>query len=658
MFKTKRKGRVKALAIAGAMMLSLAQTISLPAIDVKAAFEAKHYDIRENGGKWNGYYYVLDGQLVTDAFFCDGEYTYFLQADGSPMKDRLTYHPDGEHIIYFDGQGHEVFSNFYNVKKSISGDEVDDLCFFDVYGYMYVNFLTFDQEGKKLYYANPYGVMDQGTWFQFAADAGEVAAAYGAGEGTWAYAYKDGRVDPNSIGKKDSYTPVEKVTKSSTTYRADGTVKYQSVMNDKGNIVTSNALRADGTVYSSSNYEYDENGDSTKTTTTYFDGYSDVNTYGDKSYTSTSYTQMGGTLSSYVSKTNEDGSHEFISYRHDGSVDHKSYTDKNGSTSEGFKADGSPSWKDVQVYDNAGMTIKSESYWNGKLNSVTEYLDYGYTIKITSYDEEGNVTGWSVKDYSGETGKLDIERNYDAEGAYLGKTEYYFDDEHNNIRTVSYDAEDKVTYDSGNGDASDFSDEYDANGKLVKSTYLSTSVWTDSDGNVTTHVYKSIREYNEYEDCIKSTSYTDDKLSSYTVYEYDGYGSKTKETEYDADDTVTGYKLYLYTDFGAPLKEEQHRVYDGKDNIISVTCYEYDEKQICTRKYSVDSYTGEEEKTYEEEVSQFGGLHDNYGRSVNAEIPWRINWTYSYEYDEYGYVTKQTMTSENGTVLETTVYEY
>ncbi len=655
MFKTKRKGRVKALAIAGAMMLSLAQTISLPAIDVKAAFEAKHYDIRENGGKWNGYYYVLDGQLVTDAFFCDGEYTYFLQADGSPMKDRLTYHPDGEHIIYFDGQGHEVFSNFYNVKKSISGDEVDDLCFFDVYGYMYVNFLTFDQEGKKLYYANPYGVMDKGTWFQFAADAGEVAAAYGAGEGTWAYAYKDGRVDPNSIGKKDSYTPVEKVTKSSTTYRADGTVKYQSVMNDKGKIVTSNALRADGTVYSSSNYEYDENGDSTKTTTTYFDGYSDVNTYGDKSYTSTSYTQMGGTLSSYVSKTNEDGSHEYISYRHDGSVDHKSYTDKNGSTSEGFKADGSPSWKDVQVYDNAGMTVKSESYWNGKLQSVTEYLDYGYTIKITSYDDEGNVTGWSVKDYSGETGKLDIERKYDAEGAYLGKTEYYFDDEHNNIRTVSYDAEDKVISDNKNDNNSDYSEEYDSNGRLAKSISTSTSTWTDADGKIEIHNYKNVTEYNEYEEEIKHSRYVDDVLDEYSIKEYDANGNVAKSTSYDSDGTVTSYIIYQYNDYGAPLKEEKHFIYEKEgDKIRSEKYYEYDEKQICTRVYRVESYDG---KTYDETPSQFGGLHTK-GRSVGNEISWRIDLSYVDEYDEYGNVTKTIMTSEDGTVLQTTVYEY
>lgn len=49
---------------------------------------------------------------MTDKFKFDGEYTYYFQADGTAMTDRLTYHQDGEHIIYLDSNGHEVFSNF------------------------------------------------------------------------------------------------------------------------------------------------------------------------------------------------------------------------------------------------------------------------------------------------------------------------------------------------------------------------------------------------------------------------------------------------------------------------------------------------------------------------------------------------------------------
>lgn len=54
--------------------------------------------------------YNRNGALITNKFMFDGSYTYYMQADGSAMKDRLTYHPDGVHIIYFDTDGHEVFS--------------------------------------------------------------------------------------------------------------------------------------------------------------------------------------------------------------------------------------------------------------------------------------------------------------------------------------------------------------------------------------------------------------------------------------------------------------------------------------------------------------------------------------------------------------------
>ena len=66
----------------------------------KAAFDAPYYNITTNGGTFDGeHYYLADGTMVKNAFFCDGTYTYFLQADGTPMKDRLTYHPDGVQII-------------------------------------------------------------------------------------------------------------------------------------------------------------------------------------------------------------------------------------------------------------------------------------------------------------------------------------------------------------------------------------------------------------------------------------------------------------------------------------------------------------------------------------------------------------------------------
>ena len=101
-----------------------------------------------------------NGKLVTNEFKFDGTYTYYMQADGTPMKDRLTYHPDGEHIIYLDTEGHEVFTNFQYCPS------VNYICYFDSQGYLYKDQITF--VGDKTYYLNANGALEQNGWFRFA----------------------------------------------------------------------------------------------------------------------------------------------------------------------------------------------------------------------------------------------------------------------------------------------------------------------------------------------------------------------------------------------------------------------------------------------------------------------------------------------------------
>lgn len=160
-----RKGKVMLGLVVGLLCL-VAPGVTAQA---EGGRQVPHYTLGDRAGdSWDGiHYYLPDGTVVTDAFFCDGTYTYYLMMDGTPMKNRLSYHPDGVHVIYLDAEGHEVFSNFTHVAQSIAGEPVDDLCFFDVYGHMYVDVLTYDQAGKNLYYANPYGVMERKGWFEF-----------------------------------------------------------------------------------------------------------------------------------------------------------------------------------------------------------------------------------------------------------------------------------------------------------------------------------------------------------------------------------------------------------------------------------------------------------------------------------------------------------
>ena len=112
--------------------------------------------VSKNGDKW-----IYNGNIIINSFFFDGNYTYFLQADGTPMKDRITYHPNGIDIIYFDENGHEVFDDF------VFCDSVGYTCYFDSQGYLYKDQITFNKQGNPCY-LNENGKLEDSGWFRFA----------------------------------------------------------------------------------------------------------------------------------------------------------------------------------------------------------------------------------------------------------------------------------------------------------------------------------------------------------------------------------------------------------------------------------------------------------------------------------------------------------
>ena len=111
-------------------------------------------------------YLLKTGEMARNCFFFDGTYTYYLQNDGKPMKERLTYHPDGKHIIYFDWNGHEVFDQPMRITKSITGEDLNEERYFGTYGFMCTDQLTFEY-GKPKYYNN-FGVLQKDGEFYFA----------------------------------------------------------------------------------------------------------------------------------------------------------------------------------------------------------------------------------------------------------------------------------------------------------------------------------------------------------------------------------------------------------------------------------------------------------------------------------------------------------
>lgn len=132
--------------------------------------EKKVYYFDRDGNQFTGtcytddhgdvHYFKEDGTMIYNDWYFDGSFTYYLQYDGTPMKDRLTYHPDGEHIIYLDKEGHEVFNNFQYCPS------VGYTCYFDSQGYLYKDQITF--VGNRVYYLNANGKMEDSGWFQFA----------------------------------------------------------------------------------------------------------------------------------------------------------------------------------------------------------------------------------------------------------------------------------------------------------------------------------------------------------------------------------------------------------------------------------------------------------------------------------------------------------
>ena len=153
---------------------------------------AHHYDITKDGGTFEPdetgtYHYILDGQMIKNGFLFDGYNTYYLQNDGTPMKDRLTYHPDGEHIIYFDEYGHEAFDREVWVKTSMTGETLTNTqCYFGTFGYMFKDQIAFDGLGEPEYY-NACGVKEHNGWFQFA-------------DGNFGYAQENGNLMHNEFG--------------------------------------------------------------------------------------------------------------------------------------------------------------------------------------------------------------------------------------------------------------------------------------------------------------------------------------------------------------------------------------------------------------------------------------------------------------------------
>ncbi len=511
-----------------AAVVILAAGVGVSGITSEAAFDAPYYNINENGGSFNGSQYTLaDGTTVTDAFFCDGTYTYFLQTDGTPMKDRLTYHPDGQadHVIYFDADGHECFDTFANVKKSIAGTDVDDLCYFGSLGYLYVNVITYNKAGTAIYYANEYGVMERNGVFEVRSDATNYAAL--ANGCKYGYANSDGTV-------KGFYATYEEAAAqagngSGSTNQQGSWECYESIWYDGEGRPIEHEYK-DGNAKTV--YDIDVNGNETLwySETKYYDANGKNYGYSLKNY------QKGGNGTVYLSRYEEDikpenGDWSFkqISYDETGKVKSSSITEYSGS--KVLKETGTNEYYNV---------LKVYNYTNGKLTSTVED-----TVYPNSRDINGGVPKYKTVEEYDENENLKRRSSYQtvyylsAEGQEIlsGYADYFY---------TSVGGKEVLTRQdgySGNGAAPKLSGytlyEHDANGNITKEdSYLM------SDGTM--------------------------QLNSSAVRTYDGKGNITKED------------IYRRSDGTLQLNSSTTHAYDANGNEIHMIFHSYGPTELGT----------------------------------------------------------------------------
>lgn len=626
------------------LSLGLIAVVKLSTISAKA-IEAGWYDIRKSNISIdeNGVHRFEDGSLVQDAFLFDGVYTYFIQSNGTAMKDRLTYHPDGEHVIYFDQNGHEVFDNFAHITMSIAGTPVDDTCYFNTFGYLYVDETTFvtNADGTQTaYYMNGQGLLQLGGWFQYAngrdigyADPTTGALMYnqwGYNEaGQAVYFMADGKLARGDIFDGCQTHVLDLQDGHLITSFPGGSVEYKTVMvssketDNLGNAKTTEwKYGLDGRQYTAQQYNeieakvlYGISFSNKIPVNVVLDEYSRVASYDAYDYSGTYYfscyftygdhretmrlTNGGDTWRDYVATWNDQEFHVV-----------------------GTDQDGKVVYDERRVYDAAGNVIYEEidnpaKYWGGQ-HVVTEYQ---YDAQNRMIQKHNRVYRYLFDSYGDDMYEEQFNWEYNANGdCVMHKRPYYtyyyeYDDQFRLLKETE-------VYDGNTASANTCTYQYNEKGLLLKKSRASAG----EEYEVYSYVYNEkdqlIREtdYYKYNDAICETEYTyDDQgrkaTEHFKRYEKDGSvleseyeiafgylnGTRIETKDFfdvsssdpDIDNRRTARKIYYYDQNDNLIKLESGSLYHGKHYINETSEYQYETIPILEnpRKFKIDYYS-------------------------------------------------------------------
>ena len=312
---------------------------------------------------------------------------------------------------------------------------------------------------------------------------------------------------------------------------------------------------------------------------------------------------------------------------------HREYIeyDSNGNTIKetSYNEDGSVSGSSEYEYDEKENRVKEINYnGDGDIFSEYEYDSEGNMIQNSRYDENGEMDFCHKSEYDENGNEVKTER-YEYNKWYL--TESGYDSNGNKVKTVEYDENgDKEfysTYEYNNAGKLLQKIEYDNKGEIFERNEHE----YDQSGNLIKRaVYygngnlESFDEYNSMGNIIKSVEYDEDGyIDSCIEYEYDNKGNEIKNTEYDGNGNIQSSIEFEYDSKGNEIKNIE---YDGNGNLQSGIETEYDDEENIIKDITYD----EGSITYYTE-SEYDSKGNEIKRVVHGD---EIEYTLLYDYGQ------------------------
>ena len=475
---------------------------------------------------------------------------------------------------------------------------------------------AYDGSGKntrQLQY-NGDGELQRETRYTYAGDLRMLETSYSYGEETskreteYFYGVRDILLNTRTTTGSEIRSRVELASIGGDSLRSynitsdpDGDwMDYELRCDWLGNVVLSRSYNADGTLSYESQSSYDDMGDETGSSFTF---------YWDNSYTVTQYDaesnpiesvdyELDGTKKSWTTYTYAENSRRDDHYDETGLTGYEEYQyDDRGNEvqCDYLSADGQPLRSETYRYDAGGeLTGSTSTYYYNETGTYTvyEYTGDGKSVSNTTYTLSGKRTEWTTYTYSGNSCKEETydtaglkewaEYEYNDQGKELWYKRYSGSGELKNQRELTFDDQGVET----GSQSTYYSDDdytvyvYDQdNNRISMTTYsrsgakLSWTIYTYTTNASRAETYDKSglteREDRQYDDdgntLWRKTYDGQGKIKSETVYTYDANGERlgSTDTYYSSDGSKT------VTEYDSSYNRTSRKKYDANGKLIS-----------------------------------------------------------------------------------------